>query len=244
MENQTLPFPRYPSIVLTALSVIASRIINRKRSFRAEALRLTSRITPPVIVEGIENLPASGGFLVVVNHYARPGFSTAWISLAISAVIPVETTWIMSEAWAFTGNSFGFILRPLMRFILASINQVYGFLSMPSMVEGFNTPLSRAAGVRRAVEFARAHPQVVIGLAPEGQDSPLQGVGLAPAGAGKFMGFPILLAAVSESSGQFTVKFGPPFNLPSDSHIPREQVDEFIRLLVREAMLVQYNSIK
>jgi 1-acyl-sn-glycerol-3-phosphate acyltransferase len=72
------------------LEVIITKIRVRKRSLRADALWLTGRITPPVKVEGLGNIPASGGYLVVINHYARNVFSTAWIALSLAASMPME----------------------------------------------------------------------------------------------------------------------------------------------------------
>ncbi len=243
MNPSRLSYPRYPSIIPTVLEVIIARIRLRKRSLRADALRLTGSITPPVVVEGIANIPASGGYVAVVNHYARPGFNTAWIALSLAAAVPKEITFIMSEAWAFSGNPLGFLLRPLMKFVLASINKVYGFLPMPSMVEGFSNPRSRAAAVRRVIEFGRAHPSAVIGLAPEGQDSPDQAVGLAPSGGGKFilhlnrMGFTILPVVVQERSGKLFTRFGKVFNIALDPDLPSDAIDEFVRRIIRDQLL-------
>ena len=243
MSPSLQSYPRYPYIIPAVLEVIIAKIRLRKRSLRADALRVTGRITPPVIVEGVSNIPASGGYVVVVNHYARPGFSTAWTALSLAASIQTEITFIMSEAWAFAGNPLGFLLRPLMKFILACINEVYGFLSMPSMVEGFSNPRSRAAAVRRVIEFGRAHPAAVIGIAPEGQDSPDQGIGLAPRGGGKFilhlnrMGFKLLPVVVQERSGKLCTRFGKVFNIELEPDLPPDAIDEFVRRIIRDQLL-------
>lgn len=154
----------------------------------------------------------------------------------------------MSEAWAFTGNPLGFVLRPLMKFVLASINEVYGFLSMPSMAEGFSDPRSRAAAVRRVIQFGRAHPSAVIGIAPEGQDSPELGIGLAPGGGGKFilhlhrMGFPLLPVVVQERSGRLFTKFGQVFDIPLEPGLPSEAIDTYVRRIIRDRLLVLLDS--
>jgi 1-acyl-sn-glycerol-3-phosphate acyltransferase len=189
------------------------------------------------------NIPLSGGYVVVLNHFARPGFSTAWIALSLAASIETEIAFIMSDAWVFAGNPLGFILRPLMKFVLASLKEVYGFLPMPSMVAGFSDPRSRAAAVRRAIEFGRAHPSAVIGLAPEGQDSPEHGVGLAPAGGGKFilhlnrMGFKLLPVVAYERDGELITRFGQVFNIAMEPGLPQDAIDEFVRRSVREQLL-------
>jgi hypothetical protein len=124
-----------------------------------------------------------------------------------------------------------------MRAVLAAINGVYGFLSMPSMVEGFSTAESRGDAVRRVLRFARAHPEAVIGLAPEGRDSPQNGVGLAPAGGGKFMlqlnrmGFHLLPVVVIEHNGRLVIQFGECFDFPAMDE-RSSQVDQEVREMV------------
>lgn len=183
-----------------------------------------------------------------MNHYSRPGFSIAWTALSLAANIENEITFIMSEAWAFAGNPLGFLLRPLMRFVLGSFNEVYGFLPMPSMVAGFSDTRSRAAAVRRVIEFARAHPASVIGLAPEGQDSPEMGIGLAPDGAGKFilhlnqMGFHLLPVVVFEKSGELITRFGKAFNIDPEPGPPEKTTDLVLRSLIRDRLLRLLNQ--
>lgn len=243
-------FPRYPSIIPTALAVIGSRMLGQKRSFHTDAVRLAGRNHSLLKIEGAEHIPSSGGALIVVNHYARPGYSSAWSALALAAATPREITFVMSDTWAFEGNPLGFFLRPLMRALLAGISAVYGFLPMPAMVPGFNDAQSRVNAVRHVIRFVRAHPSAVIGLAPEGQDSPPGGVGLAPAGGGKFMlqlnrmGLPVVPTAVIENAGQLTLKFGEPFSITLDPEVAATLVDETVRMLIREKILGLYQSIQ
>ena len=99
-------------------------------------------------------------------------------------------------------------------------------------------------------QFVRTHPNAIIGLAPEGQDSPLDGVGLAPAGGGKFMlqlnrmGLPLLPVAVAENSGQLTVRFGQVFDIAIETSIPPAQVDEYVRVFVRDCIGILYSRIE
>jgi 1-acyl-sn-glycerol-3-phosphate acyltransferase len=189
------------------------------------------------------NIPLSGGYVVVLNHFARPGFSTAWIALSLAASIETEIAFIMSEAWVFAGNPLGFLLRPLMKVVLASINKVYGFLPMPSMVAGFSDPSSRAAAVRSVIEFGRTHPSAVIGLAPEGQDSPDHGIGLAPSGGGKFilhlnrMGFKLLPVVAYEREGELITRFGQVFNIAIEPGLPQDAIDGYVRRSIRDHLL-------
>jgi hypothetical protein len=249
MKERQSEFPLYPSINLAVLGVLGLRMFRRKKSFRRDARRFAGRLRPPIRYLGLENIPAGGPYQIHVNHYARPGFSTAWIALTVSAVQPAEVKWVVADQWVFEGHPLRFLLTPAMRFILASLRGVYGFLPMPTMVPGYSDMPQRSAAVRRVIRYCRSQPTTIIGLTPEGWDSPPGGVNLAPTGAGKFilqlnrMNLPILPAAILEKDGCLTVKFGPVFDLPAEIDLPRSQVDETIRLIVRDQLLELYHSI-
>jgi hypothetical protein len=249
MKMQPPEFPRYPSINLTGLEVLVLRMLRRRKSFRRDATRLTGRMSPPVRYLGLEYIPASGPYLLLANHYARPGFSTAWIALVLSAVQPAEVTWVVVDEWVFEDSRLRFLLVPAMGFFLTSIRRVYGFLPMPTMLRGHSDMPARAAAVRKVLRYCRSHPEAVIGLTPEGWDSPPHGVKLSPPGAGRFilrlnrMHMPILPAAIAEKDGCLVVKFGPQFNLTEEHGVSQSQIDETVRSLIRERLLRLYQSI-
>ncbi len=209
----------YPSINTTVLKCILARLTGRRRSLHDDAVRLSAQLRPPIRYEGLEHIRLQKPYVVMVNHYARPGFSTPWIALGISAVLPAEVTWIMSNEWLFEGNPFAFVLRPLMRFVLRSITLAYGLVPMPTMVQGYSTPQERMIGVREAIERVREDPNCILGITPEGMDSPNGKLMLPPTGVGRFMlhlsemGLPILPAAVFEADGCLHVHFGEPSHL-------------------------------
>jgi 1-acyl-sn-glycerol-3-phosphate acyltransferase len=246
VKLKTLPkLPRYTSIVPTVLLVIGTRWLNKRRSLRSDALKLTARVTPPIDYQGIENIPAGGGCLVTINHFARPGFNTAWIALGLSAALPAEVTWVMADEWVFEGNALAFLLRPVMRYLLGSINFVYSFLSMPTMVAGYAEGAEKSAAVRRVIEFARDNPQSIIGLAPEGQDSPNNGVGDLPTGSGKFIhylnqaGFQILPVGITEKEDQLIFRIGKAYDLDVPSSVNPTEIDALVRAQVRCQIQIQ-----
>jgi hypothetical protein len=126
-----MTYPEYPSVNPTVLKCILWRLLGRRRSLKADAQWLCTIVQPAIRYTGLENLSLARPFVVTANHYARPGFSTAWIALSLSAALPAEVTWIMSNQWLFEGHPLGFILRPLMRFVLKGINDAYSFVPMP-----------------------------------------------------------------------------------------------------------------
>lgn len=235
-----MPFPVYPAVEPSVLAAIAARAMHQNRSFRSDSLRLCANISPAIRYTGLEYIPTHGPLLLTANHYARAGFSTAWIALGISAALPVEVTWIMSNEWLFEGNPLAFLLRPAMRFILQSINQSYHFLPMPTMTPGYSTPQQRSSGVRQGIEHVRAHPDTVLGLTPEGMDSLDGSLILPPAGAGKFilylqqMGLPILPVGVYEKDGCLQINFGQSYALVVDPALSPSEVDLQVRKTVME----------
>jgi len=241
--------PAYPSINGVVLRTLLAHLLRRRRSLRADALRLCSLVTPPILFSGLEHIPAQRPLLITANHFKSPTFSIAWTALSISAALPDEVSWIMSNEWLFEGNPLGFMLRPLMRFVLKSITLAYGFLPMPTMIPGFSTSQQRTAGVRAVIEKLRHQPQSILGLTPEGMDSPTGGLALPPPGAGRFilhiqkMGALILPAAVFEHKGELHVRFGIPYRLASPANLSpsgldlwaRQEVMQPIRQLILEA---------
>ena len=238
LNRQRKGYPRYPSIVLSGIWALLNRLPGKRLSFGGLARRLNDRVRPSVVSRGTQNIPSGGGYVVTVNHYAREGFSSAWIAIAVSAFIPGEVTWVMTEEWVFEGHPLAFVLRPVMRSVLGSLQKVYGFLPMPPLAEGYSETSQRAAAVRRVIEYARHNPQAVIGLAPEGRDTFQPGMGELPAGAGKFilylnrMGLRILPVGITEEHGQLLVRFGEPYDLVL-AH-DEGDVDAQARTMVRE----------
>ena len=235
-----MSYPAYPPIEPTALGAIAARLLHKKRSFRLDSEHLCAGVAPAIVYSGLENLPVHGPLLLTTNHYARTGFNTAWMALAISAALPVEVAWIITNEWMFEGSPFAFLLRPAMRFVLKSFTLAYQFLPMPTMAPGIATPQQRSAGVRCVIERLRASPDTVLGLAPEGMDSPESGLGMPPSGVGRFvqylqkLGLPILPVGISEQEGALHVRFGQPYSLPAVDYSSHAEEDLAIRKIVME----------
>lgn len=237
-NKRRVGYPVYPSIIPGGLWALVSRLLGRRMRMGPFAQQLVKRVSPPVECPGAENIPPDGGYVVTVNHYAREGFSSAWIALAVSGVLPHEVTWVMTQEWVFQGNPLAFALRPAMRIVLGSFHAVFGFLPMPPVIPGYSEVAERSAAVRRVIEYARAHPRGVIGIAPEGRDTHQVGMGELPDGVGKFIlylnrvGLRILPARVSEEDGKLYVRFGEPYDLTlADASA---DVDAQARAIIRE----------
>jgi 1-acyl-sn-glycerol-3-phosphate acyltransferase len=205
------------SALLHSLAPIARDILlQRPRSLHTDALALTAAAKLSLKVQGRTYLPAQGPFLLVTNHYTRPGFGVWWTGLALAATLPMELHWIITAGW--TGSP----LEPLSRWLLRRVAQVYGFTAMPPMPPNPEEEAERAAAVRRVIAYARKGQTAVVAVTPEGRDFPGSRLGQPPPGAGRFLLYlqqilgTIIPAGVYEEDEWVCLNFEPPFKL----HLP------------------------
>jgi 1-acyl-sn-glycerol-3-phosphate acyltransferase len=211
-------------------------LLLRPRSFVQDAQVAVAGLCPPPEVRGAENIPACGPVLLVCNHYSRPGLGAWWLALAISAAVAAQRTpgadpeihWLMTTAWTFPESPWRRRwLTPLTKWAFRRVAQVYGFVPMPPMPPAPDEVEERAQAVRATLRLARRMAKTggMIGLAPEGRDTPGQ-LGDPPEGAGRFIamlveaGLPVLPVGVAETAGRLRVSFGPPFvpRIPPSRH--------------------------
>jgi hypothetical protein len=210
---------RYPFPLLVISRIIRALIFKRPRSFHDDAQEFIQRLKPQLQISGLENIPAAGPFVVTANHYSAPGFGAWWIPLTISSIVPQEIHWLTTAELTFPHQKRGLILRPLSRWLLKRVAEIYGFTTMPAMPPDPRQSLERALSIRRLMKYIQTEPDGVIGLAPEGRDH-LGGVlGKPPSGVGRFLlhlgreKMPFLPAAVFENEGSLFCSFGPPYSL-------------------------------
>lgn len=188
---------------------------------------MVSRLSPPLRVDGAVPDVTHGSWLVVVNHYFRPGFRAWWLSMAISASLPREVCWITTSTLTFPDRLRASTFTPASRWFLRRIARLYGFIPMPPMPPRPFEIEARAAAVRQALRRA-TEPEVLMGLAPEGGDMPGGVLAQPPAGSGRFLwhltrhGLRILPVGAFEADGRFCLRFGEPFDLPPSLPPPVE----------------------
>ncbi len=235
--------PRYrlPAGVVGPAALAA--LTGGRRSFRADALACVAGLRPPLRVVGPAHIPEAGPRLIVVNHYAHPGFRAWWIALAVSALVPADIHWIMTEAWTFPNRPGARrALRPASRWLLRRLARVYAFTPMPPMPPEPGDVAARAVAVRRVLTLARRTPRPLIGLAPEGRDFPGGVLGAPPPGVGRFMlqlaglGLEVTPAAVYEAEGALCAAFGPRFRLAVDADQAAESRDRAASAQVMRAI--------
>jgi hypothetical protein len=235
--------PRYPSAAGLWLRAVTSGLLQRghaPRSFQADVRPLVQQLTPPLRVSGEEHIPPAGPCLLLTNHYYRPGFDAWWITIAISAALPIEVHWVTTAVKTYPGQKRGLIMRPLSRFTLRQVEKAYGFFAMPAMPPDPAEAGQRADVVRRVVSYVRQDPCPVIGLAPEGRDILEGTLGWPPPGGGRFvqqlarLGLRLFPVGIFEEDGALHLNFGPSFDLCEPPAPVASQVD---RSVARQVML-------
>lgn len=218
---------RLPRALL--LSALWSAAIRRPRSVASDARRAASGITPPPNVLGAGHIPPRGPCLVTCNHYSRPDFAAWWIALAISAAVASHRApdadpavrWVMTAAWTFPESRWRRrVLTPITRWAFARVAHIYGFVPMPPMPPDPDEVEARARAVLRTARLARlaAREGGILGLAPEGMDTPGKKLGQPPKGAGSFIallvgaGLPVLPVGLTEQDGRLRISFGQVFS--------------------------------
>lgn len=202
----------------------------RRRSFHAYAQRLVAAVTPPMRVEGVDNIPDAPG-VITVNHYSAPGFSSIFIAAGISAVVPREVTWAITGAWTYPGERLGLLKERASRWLLGGIARVFDFISMPPMPPRPGEEAVRAAAVRQILARARRSPAPLLGMAPEGRDTPGGGLAEPPPGVGRMLlelarlGLPFYPVGIYIKLHVYTLRFGAPYRLEIPSGLTNTAAD-------------------
>src|SRR3990172_2021528 len=108
-------------------------LLGHRRSFKHDSEFCISTLKHSLQVLGSENIPREGPCLIAMNHYYRPGFPVWWLSMGISAMLPMESHWIMSSEWTAPGKWYEPIKGMITRFVSSRIARLYGFSNMPHM---------------------------------------------------------------------------------------------------------------
>lgn len=233
--------PEYPLLPWRSIPGLAGAILRSgRRSFRLDALRAAKDLH--LAVRRVEHIPQLGPGVVVFNHYHRPGFQAWWIVIAIAAQVPVEMHWTMTAAWTEAGDLWSRLKAALSVQFFPRLARVYGFTAMPPMPPRPHETQERARAVRRVLAAARKSPQLLLGLAPEGQDPPGDALMRPHPGVGRFlallagMGFPFYPVGVYESDAALCLHFGAPFRLALTPKQSPDQVDRYAADSVMQAI--------
>ena len=189
-------------------------ILLRRRDFHVDAKACIDSLIPPLQILGEENIPQQGPCVLTVNHYHRPGFGAQWLALAISTTVPVRVHWVMTAEFTYQRRWYAPFAARVSRIVLKRLADIYGFTAMPPMPPRPRDVAARASAVRAVLEYVKCTDEPVVGLAPEGFDSPTSALARPPNGLGRFglylsrAGLSFVPVGAYESKGAFHLHFG------------------------------------
>jgi hypothetical protein len=178
---------------------------------------MVAGLRPHLHVEGCLPDLTSSGWLLLTNHYSRPGFGAWWIPLAVSSLAPREVHWVMTSTLTYPDVWRRSAFTPLSEWALGRLAACYGFTSMPPMPPRPQDVERRAAAVRQVLNYVQRTPLPLIGLAPEGWDPPDRVLHRLWPGGGRFLlhlarrGLRFLPIGVYEQAGELCLALGEPF---------------------------------
>jgi 1-acyl-sn-glycerol-3-phosphate acyltransferase len=221
--------------------VLLSMLVGRRRNALADASRFLAPPCPPPRAIGMENVPAQGPSLMVMNHYARPGLDAWWPAIVATwglgqARPGAAIHWLMVSEWAWPTWQYRYIITPVTRWAFGRLARLYDLILTPPVLNHDYSSAQGAAAVRRFLALARetASRGHLLAMAPEGREGPLGALTSLPPGAGRFLlllargGLPFLPAGVSEDPpGHLVVRFGPIFHLAQPPQAGKPGADDW-----------------
>ena len=227
-----MDFPKYSYPHGLFARLARDIVLSRHRDFHKDAKACIANLHPPPQVFGQENIPRHGPCVLTINHYHRPGFGAQWLALAVSAMVTVHVRWVITAEFTDWGKSLGAIGSLGSRILLKHIAHMYGFSTMPPMPPRPNEVARRAASVRAVLESVREAKDPILGLAPEGYDSPTGLLTRPATGVGRFglllskTGMRFVPVGVYEADGRLCLHFGGGYELRVDRYLPADERDE------------------
>lgn len=203
---------------------LCSMLLRRPGNAGADGARLLAQ--HPTAVIGLEHLPRSRRFLLVMNHYERPGLRVWWPALLVSRAVwqapqvapPPSVRWLITNR--FYRFRLGRIRLPgrLVGWFLARVAGRYGAILVARPA---HEAAARAVALRRARRALDGREPQPVASTPEGERGGGRSLVQPVPGSGKALAWlsrgevPIVPAGVYEdASGRLVARFGRPFLLP------------------------------
>ena len=212
-------------------------LLGKPTSISRDAALLLRGAHPTPRVLNAENIPTCSPFLLLINHYDRPGLGAWWGAATIVTAIaalrarePREIRMVMAREWWYPGGIGRLVKQPFTRWAFGQIAHAYGILTLPPVLETYRG--QGGLNVRRALAVTRGDNPALVAIAPEGHTGPNLSLCQPPDGAGLFLlmlthdSIPCLPAGIFEDeTNTLTVNFGPSFKLDVPKKLSKEDRD-------------------
>jgi 1-acyl-sn-glycerol-3-phosphate acyltransferase len=192
-----------------------------------EATLMAARPQPHALND--QHIPPEGAFVLVANHYERPGLKVFWGGMLASHAVAQRRTSQKSLRWLMTSEWYNFRLGPLpvpvwaLRWLFRRLARVYGLVIVPRAPE---RGVGRAAALRTILNVVRDR-QEAIGLYPEARGTgrliePMPTVGSFLLSLSS-RGIPLLPVGIFEEEGRLIASFGPLFSIQVSRSAAKEE---------------------
>ena len=207
-------------------------VLLHRRDLCQDAKACIDHLSVGLKVVGRENIPQQGGCVLTINHYHRPGLGAQWIALAATALVPLKIRWAVTGELMCQEKWYQAVGSRASRVFLRRLAALYGLISMPPMPPRPKDVAARAASVRAILEYVRQENDPVLGISPEGYNSPHGALARPAAGFGRFAlllsraGMKFIPVGGYEEDGIFHLHFGTEYELSIPGDLSTEEKDE------------------
>lgn len=221
---------------------VTSALLGRRRELWRDGRELLRTASPTV--EGQERLPEGTRYIVVMNHYERPGLDVWWAALAVNSALGApDLRWIITNRF-YRYRLFGRIPVPvrLVGSVLRFVARTYDYISIERRPEGV---AERAVALRRMRRSLDAEHPRPLGSTPEAEFGggvalrdpyPSSGKALAWLSRGQI---PIVPIGVRDDRERIVFRVGEPFVLEwPGAREARGQRDALAARVMREIAAV------
>jgi len=150
----TTPHYRYSLRLLIPLVRVLFGI---RSSLSDDATLLLSGAHPSPRVLTPENIPADSPFILVINHYDRPGLGAWWSAAVLATTIaarrmraPHELRLAMAREWWYPRGFGKWFKQPLTRWFFGQIGKAYGTIRLPPILNSGEIRRYRARAVEES----------------------------------------------------------------------------------------------
>ena len=230
MSASDARLPQYEIPRITIVRLVLDALVGRPRSFARDARAVLDANPYERTIVGLEHAVIDGAFIVVMNHFNRPGLRPYHCAMVVSAALAERLAGGPEVRWAFTSEYRDRKVGPVpippavFRWVFSRFARTYDLVAVPRQ-EMLVT--NRALALRQLARRLAVGP---IGLTPEGllaSDTLVQ----PPPGTGRFLQLlargvvPLLPVAAWEEGSALMVRFGEPFHLSPLDGLPRGEQD-------------------